>query len=140
MAKSPYDPTFMGSAPETMGSGDSAAKPLERTLILEIAVPDFNCEDYRLDGPDRFMNEALAEAAELDPDGATPEWFGWQALDDSGLTTHRINLSILLGGKDGNFLERVKGQLVGQRIVERKPEHELSDDTRLDDHEERDRG
>jgi hypothetical protein len=114
--------------------------PQERTLILEIAVPDFNCEDYRLDGPDRYMNEALAEAAECDPDGATPEWLGWQALDDSGLTTPRINLSILLGSKDGNSLERVKGQLVGQRIVERTPEHELSDDARLDEYEERERG
>ncbi len=64
----------------------------------------------------------------------------WRALDDSGLTTDRINLAILVGGKDGNFLERVKGQLVGERIVERKPEHELSDDDRLDYYEERDRG
>ena len=111
---------------------------LTRTLILEIAVPDFNCEDYRLDGPDRYMNEALSEAAELDPDGATPEWFGWQALNDSGLTTSRINLAILLGSKDGNFLERVKGQLIGQRIVPRTAEPELSDDDRLDYYEGRD--
>lgn len=125
---------------EEPGAIESSAAPIrERTLILEIALPDFHCEDYRLDGADPYMNEALAEAASFDPDGATPEWLGWQALDDAGLTTHRINLSILVGGKDGNFLERVKGQLVGQRIVERKPEHELSDDDRLDFYEERDR-
>lgn len=112
----------------------------QRTLIVEIALPDFNCEDYRLDGPDPYMNQALIEALEIEGAEPTPEWFGWQALDDSGLTTSRINLSILLGSKDGNFLERVKGQLVGQRIVERTPEHELSDDDRLDDYEERDRG
>ena len=123
-----------------MDKRSGTAQLFQRTLILEIAVPDFNCEDYRLDGPDRFMNEALAEAAEHDPDGATPEWLGWQALEDSGLTTSRVNLSILLGGKDGNFLERVKGQLVGQRIVERTPEHELSDDERLDEAEAYDRG
>jgi len=121
-----------------MPDRDIAAR--SRTLILEIALPDFYCEDYRLDGPDPYMNQALAEAVEYEPDGATPEWLGWQALDDSGLTTHRVNLSILLGSKDGNFLERVKGQLVGQRIVERTPEHELSDDDRLDFYEERDRG
>jgi hypothetical protein len=108
-----------------------------RTLILEIALPDFYCEDYRLDGNDPYMNEALTEA--LNGDEPTPEWFGWQALQDSGLTTHRVNLAILLGSKDGNFLERVKGQLVGQRIVARTPEHELSDDTRLDEYEEDDR-
>lgn len=112
----------------------------ERTLILEIALPDFYCEDYRLDGSDPYMNEALAEALEIDGAEPTPEWFGWRALDDSGLTTHRINLTILLGSKDGNFLERVKGQLVGHRIVPRTPEHELSDDDRLDDYEERERG
>jgi len=112
-----------------------------RTLILEIALPDFHCEDYRVDAeaPDEFMAEALREAAEIDGVEVTPEWLGWQALDDSGLTTGRVNLTILLGSKDGNFLERVKGQIIGQRIVERKAEHEISDDERLDEYEERER-
>jgi hypothetical protein len=109
----------------------------QRTLILEIAVPDFHCEDYRLDGTDPYFNQALTEM--LDGEEATPERLGWLALHDSGLTTSRVNLSILLGSKDGNFLERIKGQLVGQRIVEREDRHELSDDTRLDDYEEDDR-
>ncbi len=117
---------------------DKPTAPQERTLILEIAVPDFYCEDFRLDGSDPHMNAALADILELDGAEPTPEWFGEQALEDCGLTTPRVNLSILLGSKDGNFLERIKGQLVGQRIVERVPEHELSDDTRLDDYEERD--
>lgn len=119
-----------------------AASKSSRTLILEIALPDFNCDDYRVDedAPDEFMVEALRDMAEAEDAEITPEWLGWQALDDSGLTTSRVNLAILLGSKDGNFLERVKGQLVGQRIVERVPEHELSDDDRLDYYEERDRG
>lgn len=117
---------------------DPQAAP-ERTLILEIALPEFNCEDYRLDGPDPHMNEALADMLEVTDSGPTPEVFGWMALDDAGLTTSRVNLSILLGSKDGNFLERVKGQLVGQRIVERTPEHELSNDDRLDYYEEQER-
>ena len=114
---------------------------LQRTLILEIALPDFNCDDYRTDAdaPDEIMAEVLREAAEIEGVEVTPEWLAWQALDDSGLTTPRINLSILLGSKNGNFLERVKGQLVGQRIVPRIPEHELADDDRLDYYDERDR-
>lgn len=115
---------------------DGTPTGAKRTLILEIAVPDFDCEDYTLDGGgDPDMAYSLREM--LGDEAATPEWFGWQALEDSGLTTPRINLSILLGYKDGNFLERVKGQLVSQRIVERVAEHELSDDSRLDDYEER---
>lgn len=112
--------------------------PSEQTLILEIALPDFACDDYRVDtlAPDPYMAQALREIAETGDAAITPEWLAEQALDDSGLTTRRINLSILLGSMDGNFLERVKGQLVGARIVPRASEHELSDDTRLDDAEE----
>lgn len=109
----------------------------KQTLILEIALPDFYCEDYRVDGEDEIMNQTLREACESD--SPTPEQLGDVALEDSGLTTDRINLSILLGSKDGNFLERVKGQLVGSRIVPRTSDHELSDDTRLDEYEERER-
>ena len=113
----------------------SAAPALSRTLILEIAVPDFNCEDYTSD------DEAVAMWLDLeDGQQATPEQLAEAALEDSGLTTPRINLAILLGSKEGNFLERVRGQLVGARIVPRTPDHELADDDRLDDAEERDRG
>ena len=120
----------------------TAAPALSRTLILEVALPDFNCDDYRVDAaaPDEIMAEVLREMAEVEGVEITPEWLAEHALEDSGLTTPRINLAILLGSKDGNFLERVKGQLVGARIVPRTPDHELADDDRLDDAEERDRG
>lgn len=108
---------------------------LTRTLILEIAVPGFYAEDYTPD------DEAVAMFLDLeDGEQATPEQLADTALEDSGLTTPRVNLSLLLGSKDGNFLERVKGQLVGARIVPREADHELADDDRLDDQEARERG
>lgn len=99
-----------------------------RTLILEIALPDFMCDEYDFDDPE--MGEILREFCE---GNLNPEGLAEAALEDAGLTSPRINLAILTGSKDGNFVERVKGQFLGARIVTREPSHELSDDTRLDE-------
>lgn len=107
-------------------------EPLTRTLILEIALPGFYAEGY---APSEPIMQEWCES-----DDPTPQQLADAALEDSGLTTPRVNLSLLLGSKDGNFLEHVKGQIVGARIVERTPEHELSDDDRLDHYEEAERG
>lgn len=101
-----------------------------RTLIVEIALPDFMCDDYDFDDPE--MGEILRDWCD---GNLSPEGLAEAALEDAGLTSPRINLSILTGSKDGNFVERVKGQYVGARIVPRDPSHELSDDTRLDEME-----
>jgi hypothetical protein len=109
--------------------------PLTRTLILEIALPDFNAEDLDPDSPEirEFYGTGDGQGA------MTSEDVLGMVENESGLTTPRVNLALLVGSKDGNFLERVKGQIIGARIVPREPSHELADDDRLDDAEERDR-
>jgi hypothetical protein len=91
----------------------------DRTLILEIALPDYYLEDWD-------------ETVEFYPgDADTLEMIE----NESGLCSPRVNLTLLLGGKDGTWAERISGQIVGARVVPRENEHELSDDSRLDDYE-----
>jgi hypothetical protein len=92
-----------------------------RTLILEIALPDYYLEDW-----DETLSFYEGDEETLDI-----------IQNESGLCSGRVNLSILLGDKGGTFVERVKGQIVAARVVPREPDHELSDDERLDDLEER---
>lgn len=106
---------------------------LKHTLVLEIALPDFNCDDYI---EDEGMVETLRMM--LDTDDPTPEQIGQQVLDDSGETSGGfVRLSILTGSKDGNELQRVDGFILGAKVVPRQPDHERERDERLIEHEER---
>lgn len=110
---------------------------MKQTLILEIALPDYYAEDYRLD-----RDEAMAEALRLwfdVEDGAdlTPEQLGAACLEDSGETSGGfVRLSLLTGSEGGNELQRVDGFIVGARVVPRTADHERERDERLIEHEE----
>ena len=106
---------------------------LHHTLVLEIALPDFNADDYV---EDEGMVEALHEL--LGTDSPSPEQIGETVLEDSGETAGGyVRLSILTGSKDGNELQRVDGFILSAKLVPREPAHERERDERLIEHEER---
>jgi hypothetical protein len=118
---------------ERRGDGVSES-PFERTLILEIALPDYYAEDYRLDR-DETMAEVLREFC--DSEHPTPEQLGEVCMEDSGETAGGfVRLSILTGSKDGNELQRVDGFIVSAKIVLREPDHDRERDERLIEYEE----
>ena len=105
---------------------------LKHTLVLEVSLPDFNCDDYI---EDEGMVEALRMM--LDTDDPTPEQIGEQVLDDSGETSGGfVRLSILTGSMAGNELQRIDGFILSAKVVPRQPDHARERDERLIEHEE----
>lgn len=105
-------------------------EPLTKTLILEIALPDFWAEDF--DGEDM-------RAFYGDEDGSplTPEQMMDALSEEAGMITGgHVRVITLTGSKGGNELQRMEGWIVGARVVPREPDHERTKDERLDDHEE----
>lgn len=126
MPERPSAPVGPGPAtrPET-------GQRMTKTLVLEVALPDFNAEDYDLD--DEIMGPVLREFCETDE--PTPEQLGELVLDESGLCSPRVKLSILLGDKGGTGIEHVTGQIVGARLIPRIGEHEATEDERVEAYE-----
>jgi hypothetical protein len=89
----------------------------DRTLILEIALPDFYLGDW--DEILSFYEGGEETLAMIE--------------NESGLCSLRVKISLLIGGKDGTFVERVDGQILAAKVVTREPAHELAADDRLDD-------
>lgn len=90
-----------------------------RVLVLEIAVPSYYLDDW---------DEILATNEEFGMDMDTFDIIH----EESGMASPDVNLGILVGGKDGHWVEKLKGRIVDAKVVERTPEHELTGDERLD--------
>ena len=103
--------------------------PLTKTLILEIALPDFWAEDF--DGED--MRDFYGDGAPL-----TPEQMLDALSEEAGfITGGHVRVLILTGSKGGNELQRMDGWIIGASVVARAPDHERAKDDRLDYYEER---
>lgn len=107
------------------------SEPLTKTLIFEIALPDFYAED--LDPNSESLREFYGE------EGAplTAEQMYDAVSNESGMISGRhVRVVLLTGGKGGDELQRLDGWIVGVTIVDRTVEHEGEKDERLDDYEE----
>lgn len=103
---------------------------LTKTLIFEIALPDFYAED--IDPDDEIYREMYGT------DGAplTPEQLLDAVSEESGIISGgHVRVLIPTGSKGGNELQRMDGFIVGVKIVDREPDHEREKDERLDDME-----
>lgn len=109
----------------------SRPSELTKTLIIEIALPDFNAEEY--DVLDEMMGPILHE--HFNGDTPTSEQLGELVLEESGLCSPRVKLAVLLGDKGGTDIEHVTGQIVGARLVPRVAGHEATEDERVEEYE-----
>jgi hypothetical protein len=102
-----------------------------RTLIFEIALPDFYAED--LDPNDEILCEMYGE----DDAPLTDEQMFDAISNESGLITGgHVRVLLLTGDKGGNELQRMDGWIVAAKVVPRAADHEREKDERLDDYEE----
>lgn len=110
-----------------------AVKPkLTRTLIYEIALPDFYAED--LDPADEVLIEMYG-TTEGQQQLTDEEMFDAITESSGMITGGHVRVMILTGSEAGNLLQVVDGFLVGGRVVPRVPDHEREKDDRLDDAE-----
>lgn len=108
-----------------------SGEALTKTLVLEIALPDFHAED--LDPDSESLREFYG-----DEDGLplTPEQFLDAFLNESAIITGgHVRVLVLTGDKGGEGLHRMDGWIVGAKVVPRTAEHEGEKDERLDYHE-----
>ena len=91
------------------------AKPLTKTLLLTIALPDFYAEDL----------DEEAEMYDGDLMNALYDVAGFISM-----TGRFVNLS---GDKEGNDLHSSRAVVIGASVVDRKPEHDEPEDERLTD-------
>lgn len=110
---------------------DAAKATLTRTLIYEIALPDFYAED--LDPTDQVLIEMYG-TTEGQQQLTDEEMFD-AITESSGMITGGHVRVMILTGETGNLLQVVDGFLVGGRVVPRVPDHEREKDDRLDDAE-----
>lgn len=88
----------------------------QRTLIFELALPDYYLDDW----------DEILEFYDGDVDT-------YDAIsNESGLSSSDVKLGLLLGGKDGTWVEYVKARIIAAKVVPREAAHELIGDERLD--------
>ena len=106
------------------------ATDLTKTLIFEIALPDYYAED--IDPEDEIYREMYgADGAPLTPD----ELLDAISEECGMITGGHVRVLILTGSKGGNELQRMDGWIVGAKVVPRVADHERGKDERLDDYE-----
>ena len=104
------------------------ADELTKTLIFEIALPDFYAED--IDPEDEIYREMYAADGESP---LTPDELADAISEESGMITGgHVRVVILTGSKGGEDLQRMDGFIVGAKVVPRLPDHEREKDDRLD--------
>jgi len=113
-----YEDEGFNLAPGVTDDDLPGPRLLANTLVLTVALPGFNAED-------------LVGVSEMEYDGDSLTMLS----ENAGVCSSRVNLSLLYGDKDGTEVMRIKGTLLSCGVVERRAEHELSDDPRLDEFE-----
>jgi hypothetical protein len=88
---------------------------LTRTLVLTIALPDFNVEDVTQEAATEFYDGSVEELA----------------FEAMSLITHTARLFVATGDKGGNGLHDARAVIVAADVVERIEEHDEPQDERL---------
>lgn len=104
---------------------------LTKTLIFEIALPDFYAED--IDPNDELLREMYGN--ELGEPLDAERLFDAVSEESGLITGGHVRVLLLTGDKGGNDLHRMDGFIVGARVVPRTADHEREKDERLDDYE-----